>query len=53
MLGIIYNYCKMLGEVFGFGAFEGAVIYTGIISYGFLRALGGNKEKKIIMARSK
>ncbi|MDK0666947.1 hypothetical protein P5F12_03880 [Clostridium perfringens] len=53
MLDIIYDSCKTLGEVFGFGALEGAIIYAGIISYGFLRAVGSNKEKKIIMARSK
>ncbi|MDS0525443.1 hypothetical protein NNC19_07115 [Clostridium sp. SHJSY1] len=27
----IYNNCKMLGNVFGYGAFEGFIIYTGII----------------------
>lgn len=53
MLDIIYNSCETLGAVFGFGALEGAIIYIGIISYGFLKATGSNKEKKIIMARSK
>lgn len=53
MFDIIYNSCKTLGSVFGFGALEGFIIYSGIIVYGILRATEGNKDKKIIMARGK
>lgn len=51
MFDIIYNACKTLGSIFGFGAFEGFIIYAGIVSYGVLRATEGNKAKKIVMAR--
>ncbi|HII4449370.1 TPA: hypothetical protein ACY4RW_001269 [Clostridium perfringens] len=53
MFDIIYNSCKTLGVAFGFGAFEGAIIYAGIVAYSILRATGSNKDKKIIMARGK
>lgn len=53
MFGIIYNSCKTLGSVLGFGAFEGFIIYVGVVTYGFLRVTGSNKDKKIIMARGK
>lgn len=53
MFDIIYNSCKILGTVFGFGAFEGFIIYAGVVTYVFLRVTGSNKDKKIIMARSK
>ncbi|WP_416188157.1 hypothetical protein [Clostridium perfringens] len=53
MFDIIYNSCKTLGSVFGFGALEGFIIYGGIVVYGVLRATEGNKDKKIIMARGK
>lgn len=53
MFDIIYNSCKTLGSVFGFGAFEGFIIYAGVVTYGFLRVTGSNKENKIVMARGK
>ncbi|EOU1893557.1 hypothetical protein ACV3OB_16350 [Clostridium perfringens] len=53
MLDIIYNSCKSLGSVFGFGAMEGFIIYFGIVAYAFLKATGSNKDKNIVMARSK
>ncbi|WP_205448236.1 hypothetical protein [Clostridium botulinum] len=31
LFSCIYTNCKALGNVFGFGAFEGFVIYSGII----------------------
>ncbi|XZI43583.1 hypothetical protein ACSXEP_15725 (plasmid) [Clostridium perfringens] len=52
MLDIIYNSCKSLGSVFGFGAMEGFIIYFGIVAYAFLKATG-SKDKKIVMSRSK
>ncbi|HAT4259261.1 hypothetical protein ACV3RC_14310 [Clostridium perfringens] len=52
MLDIIYNSCKSLGSVFGFGAMEGFIIYFGIVAYAFLKATG-SKDKNIVMARSK
>ncbi|WP_164472557.1 hypothetical protein [Clostridium perfringens] len=53
MFDIIYNSCKTLGSVFGFGAFDGAIIYSCIVAYGIFRATGSNKDKKIVMARGK
>ncbi|MDK0531121.1 hypothetical protein P6P36_01870 [Clostridium perfringens] len=53
MFDIIYNSCKTLGSVFGFGALEGFIIYGGIVVYGVLKSTGSNKDKKIIMARGK
>lgn len=53
MFDIIYNSCKILGTVFGFGIMEGFIIYGGVVTYGFLRVTGSNKDKKIIMARGK
>ncbi|HFD2054535.1 TPA: hypothetical protein ACF2DR_001711 [Clostridium perfringens] len=53
MFDIIYNSCKALGSTFGFGSFEGFIIYAGIVSYGVLRVTEGNKGKKIVMARDK
>lgn len=52
MFELIYNSCKTLGSVFGFGALEGFIIYSGIVSYGFLKATGSNKDIKVIMDRS-
>lgn len=50
MFDIIYNACKMAGGVFGFGAFEGFIIYAGTITYGYL-VVCGKKGDKIKMAK--
>lgn len=34
----IYNYCRTAGRIFGFGAFEGFVLYAGIIVWGISEA---------------
>lgn len=52
MIDIIYNSCKTLGSIFGFGAFEGFIIYSGIIVYGCFKA-SSQKDKKIVMAKEK
>ncbi|HGH1666583.1 hypothetical protein QTI60_05620 [Clostridium perfringens] len=52
MLDIIYNSCKDLGSVFGFGAFEGFIIYSGIVVYGCLKA-SNKKNNKVIIAKGK
>ncbi len=31
LFNCIYTNCKALGSAFGFGAFEGFILYTGII----------------------
>ncbi|EHR9037961.1 hypothetical protein [Clostridium perfringens] len=52
MFDIIYNSCKTLGSVFGFGIMEGFIIYGGVVENDFLRDTGSNKDSKGIMARS-
>lgn len=42
IIRFLYLKCKSAGEIFGFGAFEGAVIYAGMITLAFLQ---GSKKK--------
>lgn len=44
LFNYLYNACKSLGGVFGYGAFEGLVAYAGIILLGFNVAT--KKERK-------
>lgn len=44
-LGIIrflYLKCKIAGAALGYGAFEGAVIYIGVIAYAFFKGSKNN-----------
>lgn len=45
MVEIIFKFCNNLGNSFGFGTFEGAIIILGILTYGYLLyKKGGIKE---------
>ena len=35
----IYSHCNSLGKVFGYGALEGFITYTGLIALGILKGL--------------
>lgn len=43
LFSFLYSYCKSLGNIFGYGAFEGLVMYAGVILLGVIKAT----EKKI------
>ncbi|WP_158524227.1 hypothetical protein [Clostridium perfringens] len=53
MFDIIYNSCKTAGWAFGFGAFEGFIIYLGVITFGYLMVTGKNNGQSIKMAKEK
>lgn len=53
MFDIIYSACKFTGWAFGFGAFEGAIIYLGIVACGYLMVTGKNNGQSIKMAKEK
>lgn len=53
MFELIYNACKMTGWAFGFGATEGAIIYLGIITCGYLMVTGKKNGQSISMAKEK
>jgi integral membrane sensor domain MASE1 len=46
LFNIIYTHCKVLGSAFGFGAFEGAVIYCSIILLAIIK-VKESKAKKV------
>lgn len=35
---LLFNQCRIVGRLFGFGAFEGLVLYAGIIVLGITEA---------------
>lgn len=42
----VYNNCRQMGSVFGFGAFEGFIMYSSLVSLGIIRFLDAKKVKK-------
>jgi hypothetical protein len=42
----IYNSCRQMGNVIGFGAYEGFIIYGCIISLGVIKFLDVKNAKK-------
>lgn len=42
----VYDNCKTLGATFGLGAFEGFVMYFGIVVLSFTSALNIKSDKK-------
>ena len=53
MFKFIYDICKTTGWAFGFGAFEGAIIYFGIIISGYLMVVNKKDNNSISMAKEK
>ena len=53
MFEFIYNACKFTGWAFGFGAIEGAIIYIGIATCGYLMVTGKSNRQSIKMAKEK
>lgn len=45
LLNFIYSSCKSLGNTFGYGAFEGLVMYAGLITLGIIKGKGLSKKK--------
>ena len=41
----LYNTCKILGKTFGYGAFEGFIMYLGIIVLAVLKGIEISKRK--------
>lgn len=37
IIRFLYLKCKIAGTALGYGAFEGAVMYLGVITYAFLK----------------
>ena len=46
MFNTIYKSCYELGHIFGFGAWEGFIIYVGVVVWGFNVASNVNKANK-------
>ena len=44
LFNFIYSSCKSLGNTFGYGAFEGLVMYTGIIMLGIIKGKRFNNK---------
>lgn len=53
MFELIYNACKTTGWALGFGAFEGAIIYFGIIISGYLMVVNKKDNNSISMVKEK
>ena len=45
LFNFIYSSCKSLGNTFGYGAFEGLVMYAGLITLGIIKGKGLSKKK--------
>lgn len=45
MINSIYEHCKILGNVFGYGALEGFIIYSGVIVWGVLVGINSSCKK--------
>lgn len=45
LFNYIYNNCKSLGSTFGFGAFEGLVMYSSLILLAIVKVREGNNKK--------
>lgn len=43
VINYIYQQCRALGSIFNFGAFEGFVMYAGLITLGIIKVT----EKKV------
>lgn len=43
---VAYNSCQRLGQVFGYGAFEGMVMYMSVITLGIFEGIRTSKRKK-------
>lgn len=45
----IFNSCKTLGNTFGYGAFEGAVIYLGLFTIAGIKGFSkASNNKKVV-----
>lgn len=45
LFDFLYKYCKSLGNAFGYGAFEGLVLYSTVILLGITATLDKRKQK--------
>lgn len=43
VINIVYQQCRALGSIFNFGAFEGFIMYAGLITLGIMKIT----EKKV------
>jgi hypothetical protein len=46
LFNYFYQQCKSLGGVFGFGAFEGLVLYAGAAAWGIISLTNAKKVRK-------
>ena len=46
LYAFLYRSCAKLGDVFGFGAWEGFIIYAGIITLAVLKGIEISKKVK-------
>jgi uncharacterized membrane protein YjgN (DUF898 family) len=42
----VYSNCRQIGTIFGYGAFEGFIMYSSLISIGLLKLLEAAKKLK-------
>jgi hypothetical protein len=47
VFNMIYRQCKIAGSAFGYGAFEGFVMYTGIITAATLKVINSNTKRVV------
>lgn len=45
LFNLLYSYCKSLGGVFYLGAFEGAILYSGVILLAIIKATEKKTKK--------
>ncbi|MCE5221648.1 MAG: hypothetical protein LLF98_10400 [Clostridium sp.] len=46
LFSLLYSCCKSLGNIFGFGAFEGMIMYSSVILLGITEVTNSKKVKK-------
>lgn len=46
MISFLYEHCYTLGRAFGFGAFEGLILYISVIALGVTTVTNAKKEIK-------
>ncbi|MBW6411839.1 hypothetical protein [Clostridium weizhouense] len=45
LFNLIYTQCRTLGNAFNMGAFEGFVMYAGVVTLGITKVLESNNKK--------
>lgn len=46
LFNYLYHQCRELGSAFGFGAFEGMILYTAFATWGITSVINAKKAKR-------